>query len=53
MPTEILPVEIQKAILHIAEKGESAKVKLDRGAWKVHKMSLKLECSKEADGCGK
>lgn len=52
MPTEILPVEIQKAILRIAEEGESAKVKLDRGTWKVHKMSLKLECSKEADGCG-
>lgn len=44
MQTEILPVEVQKAILRIVEKGESAKVKLDRGTWKVHKMLLKLEC---------
>lgn len=42
--TEILPVEVQKAIIRIAEKGDSAKVKLDRGTWKVHKMTLKLEC---------
>lgn len=47
MPTEILPLEVQKAILHIVEKDESAKVKLDRGTWKVHKMSLKLECEVE------
>lgn len=42
MQTE-LPKEIVQAIIRIAESGDSAKVKFDRGVWKVHRMKLKLE----------
>lgn len=44
MTEEKLPDEIIQAIIHIGKSGDSAKVKYDRGVWKVHRMKLKLEC---------
>ena len=42
-----LPPDIIRAIERIISKGESAKVKYDRGVVKVHSMSLKLESTTE------
>ncbi len=44
-----IPKEAIQTIAKIIARGDSAKVKLDRGVVKVHAMKLKLEYSQEGE----